>query len=108
MIGFELHLAEIRARDERRRAIVRASIDMKRGGKVDLPLNGRKEHYAIISPNIDPDPKEREQYPWRVTTFDERGPWGHTVHKRLDGKPGYCYDTSAVQEVALNIKLDEE
>ena len=107
MIGFELEIAESRARGERKRAIVRASIDMERGGKVDLkPLAHQKVRFAIISPNIDSDPKEREAYPWCVTMFYDLGPWGHTVHRTLDGEPGYAYTTSAVQEVALNVSLE--
>lgn len=83
--------------DERRRMdIVRKQMGQN-GGKIEVERYGQKWQ-IIISRNVGP---EAEEYPWRVTTVDERGPWGHMLYKELDGQgKGGVYSHSAIQDVA--------
>lgn len=95
---FRDYMRQLQEDKNRRMNDVRKQINFN-GGRIETD-----KFTYIISKNVNPAEPE---YPWRVTTFDKKGPMGHTVHKSLYGEGSHVYDTSAVEEVANNLPRRE-
>ena len=101
---WEEHLAEMAEANRRRLEFIRAGLTENGGA-----FNGERLTY-LISRN----PRaNRDQYPWRVTTFGEENgrlvPYGHTEHEFLDlAEDRGPYYRSAVWEILYEVKIPEE